>query len=106
MGRHGVGTRVAGTIKVDAIKSTREQVEKIVTRYGEINKEVAELKAEICNNWVGKGRSEYESQYEILISKIDDFGDTLVDIYNALIEAQAEYDLQDQSLQKELSGTK
>ena len=54
--------------------------------YRQANSEVARITAEVNENWVGQGQTEFESQYKLLISKIDDFGEILQDIYNALVE--------------------
>ena len=38
--------------------------------------------------------------YKTLIKKIDDFGDTLIDIYEALVQAQGEYDTADDNMRQ------
>lgn len=82
---------VRGHINVDKIKAAHGKIKSIVEAYKDVNKEVSDLTIQIQDNWVGKGRNEFESQYNILIKKIEDFGDTLADIYDALVEADAQY---------------
>ena len=82
---------VNGTIESNEIKAAHENIKKIVDAYGEAHREVSEITQKVKENWVGRGRNEFESQYRLLISKISDFGDTLVDIYDALVEAEASY---------------
>ncbi len=90
-----------GGINTAKIYDAHRQIKEIVTSYKEVNKEVSEITGVIQENWVGKGRNEFESQYNLLIKKIDDFGDTLQDIYDALVEAEAEYEAVDDSLRQD-----
>lgn len=96
------GTAICdGTIVVDNINAAHQQIRKIVAAYKEVNLEVAEITKCVKENWVGKGRNEFDSQYNLLISKIDDFGDTLQDIYEALVSAEAEYETADDGLRQQ-----
>lgn len=90
-----------GTIDTEKIYATHRQIKEIVESFKEVNKEVSTITTTIKENWVGKGRNEFESQYNLLIKKIEDFGDTLQDIYDALVEAEAEYEASDDSLRQE-----
>lgn len=90
-----------GTIDTEKIYATHRQIKEIVESFKEVNKEVSTITTTIKENWVGKGRNEFESQYNLLIKKIEDFGDTLQDIYDALVEAEAEYEAADDSLRQE-----
>ena len=69
--------------------------------YRQANSEVAHITAEVNENWVGQGQTEFESQYKLLISKIDDFGEILQDIYNALVEAEASYEDADDDMRQD-----
>ena len=86
-----------GNINTAKIYATHRQIKEIVESYKEVNAEVASITIKIQEEWVGKGRNAFESQYKLLIKKIDDFGDTLQDIYDALVEAEAEYETADDS---------
>ena len=90
-----------GNIDTAKINATHRQIKEIVDAYKEVNFEVSQITKKIKENWVGKGRNEFESQYNLLIKKIDDFGDTLQDIYDALVEAEAEYETSDDGLRQE-----
>lgn len=85
------------------INSTHKQVKTIVTAYNDVNLEVSQITKKVKENWVGKGRNEFESQYNLLIKKIEDFGDTLQDIYEALVKAEAEYEATDDTLRQEFA---
>lgn len=90
-----------GTIDTAKIYAAHRQIKEIVEAYKNVNREVALITNTIKENWVGEGRNEFESQYNLLIRKIDDFGDTLLDIYEALVEAEAEYETSDDGLRQE-----
>lgn len=95
------GTVVSGKIHTDAINATHSKIKEIVNSFTEINQEVHDITNIVKENWVGEGRNEFQSQYERLITKIDDFGDTLLDIYEALVKAEAEYATTDDSLRQD-----
>jgi len=90
-----------GSIDTNKIYATHRQIKEIVDSFKDVNWEVSQITTTIKENWVGKGRNEFESQYNLLIKKIEDFGDTLQDIYDALVEAEAEYETADDSLRQE-----
>lgn len=96
-GRSGVA---AGTIDTKAIYDTHAQIKDIVLSYKDMNLKVSRITSEVRENWVGKGRNEFEAQYNFLIRKIEDFGDTLQEIYDALVEAEAAYEDQDDSIRQ------
>ena len=54
----------------------------------------------------GKGCNEFASQYNILIRKIEDFGDTLQEIYDALVDAEQAYEDADDSIRQEFAMAK
>lgn len=94
-------TVVNGTVDTEAIFTAHTQVKSIVESYKNVNKEVNTITNTIKDNWVGKGRNAFESQYNLLIKKIDDFGDTLVDIYDALVDAESAYEESDLNIHNE-----
>ena len=91
----------SGTINTQAIYATHAQIKKIVEAYKNVNLEVSEITLKIKENWVGTGRNEFESQYNILISKIEDFGDTLLEIYEALVQSEADYESTDDEMRQQ-----
>lgn len=90
-----------GTILTEKINAAHRQIREIAESYNETNLEVHKITKGILDNWVGEGRNEFQTQYNLLIKKIDDFGETLLDIYNALVEAEASYQTSDDSLRQE-----
>lgn len=90
-----------GTIDGQKIYAAHSKMKEIVLYYKEVNKQVSEITQGVRENWVGKGRNEFESQYNMLISKIDDFGDTLKDMYDALVMAESDYLAGDDKLRQQ-----
>ncbi|GGA79760.1 WXG100 family type VII secretion target [Ornithinibacillus halotolerans] len=92
---------VKGTIEQERINQTHVQIKEIVDAYQETNQEVARITQNVKENWVGEGRDEFETQYKLLISKIDDFGDALRDVYDMLVEAEAQYATADDQIRQQ-----
>lgn len=101
MGKSSGNVMCDGTIDTAKIYATHRQIKEIVESFKTVNKDVSSITMTIEENWVGKGRNEFESQYNLLIKKIEDFGDTLQDIYDALVEAEASYETADDELRQE-----
>ena len=101
MGKSSGNVMCDGSIDTNKIYATHRQIKDIVESFKDVNLEVSQITTTIKENWVDKGRNEFESQYNLLIKKIEDFGDTLQDIYDALVEAEAEYETADDSLRQE-----
>lgn len=95
-----------GLIDTAKIYDTHRKIKALVDSYQGVNTEVRNITKMVKENWVGKGRNEFETQYNILIRKIDDFGDTLLDIYNALIEAEASYEDTDDKIRQDFVKAK
>ena len=100
--KENTGTIVTGTIESAKIKEAHIKIRKVAESFKDTNFEVSRITRTVKQNWVGLGRTEFDSQYRMLISKIDDFGDTLKDIYEALVQAEAEYTTVDDGLRQEL----
>lgn len=102
MGKKSSGAVIYdGNIDTSLIYNTHTQIKEIVESYKDLNLRVSEIANNVKENWVGKGCNEFESQYKLLIKKIDDFGDTLQEIYDALVEAEASYEDADDNIRKE-----
>lgn len=100
-GRGGSKVGGSGTIKTADINEAHRQIHRIVESYRTVNNEVHTITKEVLNHWEGESKNDFQNQYNLLIKKIDDFGDTLLEIYEALVEAEAQYETADDSLRKE-----
>ncbi len=94
------GSVVSGTIETEKIQRAHETIKQLVSEYKDVNFKVEEITHQVKENWVGKGLNEFEHQYKTLIKIIDDFCYTLIDIYEALVQAQGEYDTADDNMRQ------
>lgn len=90
-----------GNIDTSKIFDAHRKVYTIVDSYKNVNLEVRNITKMVRDNWVGKGRNEFDTQYELLIKKIDDFGETLKEIYDALVEAESSYEDADDKIRQD-----
>ncbi|MCI3924741.1 WXG100 family type VII secretion target [Paenibacillus sp. TRM 82003] len=103
MAKKSGNVMIEGTIDTAKIYAAHSQIKEIVESYKSVNLEVSQITQKVQENWVGAGRNEFEIQYNLLIKKIDDFGDTLQDIYDALVKAEAEYETADDEMRQQLT---
>jgi uncharacterized protein YukE len=92
-----------GNIDSAKIYDTHAQIKEIVESYKDVNLKVSLITQKVKENWVGEGRNEFESQYNLLIRKIDDFGETLKEIYDALVQAEADYETSDDQMRQQFT---
>lgn len=52
---------------------------------------VNNAKKEVLQDWVGKGRNQFETQMELMMGQLDDISEVLYEIYDALIDAEKGY---------------
>lgn len=101
MGKDTSKSICSGNIDTAKIYDTHSQIKEIVESYNDLNLKVSKITLKIKQNWVGKGSNEFESQYSLLIKKVEDFGDALKDIYDTLVEAEAEYETVDDKIRQQ-----
>lgn len=92
---------IKGTIDTEAIYKAHRYMRQMVSDFHKSQQEVNRITQNVKDNWVGDGRNAFESQYKILISKIDDFGDTIEEIYNALVDSETQYETADNDLKQQ-----
>ena len=92
------GSIVKGNINSEKIYDTHVRIKAIADAYAEINIKVDDITKNVRDNWVGQGRNEFDVQYKCLISKVKDFGDSLLEIYESLVDSEQAYEDMDDSL--------
>lgn len=97
---------VSGHIEESDIQAAIQEMTTIALSYREIQERVNSTTRTVKQNWVGKGRTAFESQYNILIRKIEDFGDTLEEICDSLIEADKQYQETDNTMSRSYTKIK
>lgn len=97
---------VSGHIEEADIQEAIKKIQQVAMSYKEVQKTINSTTLKAKENWVGKGRNAFENQYNILIRKIDDFGDTLDEICDGLINADAAYQEADNSLGRSYTKAK
>lgn len=100
------GSTIPGTIMTAQINATHTQIKEIIASYKNVNLKVNEITRKVKKNWVGEGRNEFETQYNLLIRKIDDFGDALDEIYDMLLEAELAYQEMDEQYHQQVAVDK
>lgn len=91
-----------GTIDTEAIYRAHRIMREMVASFNESKRDVELITASVRENWVGVGRNAFESQYKTLINKIEDFGNTIKELYDALVEAEAKYEDADVDIHQQL----
>ena len=106
MGKKKSDNIVGGKIETSKLREAQTKVMSVVERYNAAQTEVDQITIQVKENWVGKGRNEFESQYNLLKQKLDDIGKTIKDINEALVNSLAEYEETDDGIRKEFVDAK
>lgn len=91
-----------GTIDTEAIYRTHRVMRDLVDKFNDSMTNVNTISNTVLENWVGSGRNAFESQYKLLIKKIDDFGDTIKTLYDALVESETKFEDADLEMHQQL----
>lgn len=92
----------SGTIEEKAISAAREKMYELTHQFISIQDRINQTSEMVKANWVGKGRNEFENQYNLLIAKIGELSDSLDEMYEALVDAETEYREVDNALRQEM----
>ena len=99
----GASKLTSGTIELEYIVAARKQMYDMVHTFLEIKERINTTTEQVKSHWVGKGRNEFETQYKLLIAKIGDMGDSLDEMYEALVDAEASYGAADEDLRQSMA---
>lgn len=90
-------------IDTQEIYDAHRKILQIVNDFNLAQVKVSTITIAVKQNWVGAGRDAFETQYNLLIKKIEDFGDTVQDIYDALVNAEVDYETTDDNLRQDFA---
>ncbi|MBM6977007.1 WXG100 family type VII secretion target [Intestinimonas butyriciproducens] len=93
----------SGSIHGESIAEARKKMYDMVHEFQEIKERINDTAESVKDHWVGRGRNEFETQYSLLISKIGDLGDSLDEMYEALVDAEASYGAADEDLRQSMA---
>lgn len=58
----------------------------------------------LMDSWVGKGRNQFETEYQLIGQQLKDISDELYDIYQALLDAHTAYIDADEQVNKQIDA--
>jgi WXG100 family type VII secretion target len=58
----------------------------------------------VLQNWVGKGRNQFETQVSLMKKQLDDISEDLYDIYDALVDSEEGYIEEDEAVAKQFDS--
>lgn len=96
-------TVVSGHIDVSIIEDARDEMLVLVKEYRTIVAKAETLSTAVQLEWVGKGATSFESWYEIIKSKLNDYTEMLEEMYDALFDAYNAYSEGDSTIANELN---
>lgn len=99
-GSDGVVTYLESSLFADAIQS----FETGVKTYSDILNTVKQATATLLLNWKGEGKTQFEKDYNTIFKQLEDIGDILYDLREALINAETEYYQTDDEVAKLLNS--
>ena len=93
-----MGGIVKGNINTEVIYNTHRLMREMITEFNNSKLEVAAITQLVRDNWVGAGRDAFDTQYRTVINKIEDFGESIQEIYDALVDSEMQYEEVDVSI--------
>ncbi len=78
-------------------------IKSAIPEFRELEDEIKATSNTLLNSWLGKGKVEYETQAELIFTKIKDISEELIDLYNMVVNAEKTYIDADQATAKAIS---
>lgn len=100
-----MGSAQVEYIDTSGLQETASKFNLGIADFNECVREMGSITETLYASWDGEGRDQFETQYVLMKSKLDDITETLYDIYNVLIESETAYIDVDESVAKEISAS-
>lgn len=78
-------------LNVTGIRLAQISVDKAVKEFINQKKEMQNTTRKLLSTWVGKGRNEFQTQTDLINSRLEDISEELSDIYELLVDAERTY---------------
>jgi WXG100 family type VII secretion target len=91
------------TLDTSGFVATEKFISEKITSFDDQVKQMRITTNDLLSTWQGKGRNEFETQVNLMMSRLGDISDELYDLYNALVSAEKEYIDADQAAAKAIS---
>ena len=80
----------SGKVDTSHFADAYTSIETMANSMKDVVDNLNDYKADIIDNWVGKGRNQFEKSYKVLLRKMKDGTDITWDIYENLLKAEGE----------------
>lgn len=90
-------------INVQGITEACKKFRSKITDFDNCVSEMDMTTIKVLENWVGKGRNQFETQMRLMNGQLKDISEALYDISQALADAEEAYIDEDEEMAKQLS---
>ena len=80
----------SGKVDTSHFADAYTSIETMANSMKDVVDNLNDYKADIIDNWVGKGRNQFEKSYKVLLRNMKDGTDITWDIYENLLKAEGE----------------
>ncbi len=80
-----------------------EAFKKGIQTYNTIRSNVSATTNTLFLSWFGEGKTQFEKDYTTIYRQLSDISDILYDLYDSMVDAQAEYIRIDEELSKQFT---
>lgn len=94
---------MADHIVSQTIEDSAKILDAKVKEFDQIISDIQTQTNTLLRSWHGKGRTEFELDYNTIFQQLEDVDDVMYDLYNSLVDATAEYVLADEELAKKMT---
>lgn len=91
------------TLDTSGLIQLESTIKKAIPEFQQLENRIRGTSNRLLNSWIGKGKVEYETQAELVFTKINDISEELTDLYNMVVSAEKTYIDADQAAAKAFS---
>lgn len=85
------GSKIVEHLDTAKFSSTIETFKSGIEEYNDIRNNVEKITNNLFCKWKGEGKEQFEKDYTTVYRQLTDIADILYELYDALIDAQANY---------------
>lgn len=96
-------SRQVQTLDTSGLVQLENTIKSAIPEFQQLENQIRGTSNRLMSSWVGEGKVEYQTQAELIFTKINDISEELTDLYNMVVSAEKTYIDADQAAAKAFS---
>lgn len=94
---------MADHINSQTLEDSAKILDAKIKEFDQIIADIREQTNTLLQAWHGEGKKQFELDYNTIFQQLEDVDDVMYDLYDSLVDADAEYVLADEEIAKKMT---